>query len=228
MGKVCRKTAALFCLVVSLFFAQHLVAQRLPPLKVGIDCTNAPETQEWAEKIAVIAKEQYPLLVAMLDSEGYIPADSITIVIRHMDGVAHATRQQIHISVNRVNKNPEDVGVVVHELIHILQAYRRGGNRVDGWVTEGIADYLRFFVYERNGERTCRVNPDRAKYTDSYRVTGAFFNWIVLMHDAGFIKRLNAACRNGTYSIALFKEYTGLTVDELWDGFIQSIRNKNS
>ena len=211
---------------VSLFFAPYLVAQPLPPLKVAIDCTDAPETEEWAEKVAAIAKEQYPVLVALLDSEGYQPADSITIVIRHMDGVAHASGRRIVISVNRVSKNPDDVGVVVHELIHILQAYRRGGNRTDGWVTEGIADYLRFFVYERNGERTCRVNPDRAKYTDSYRITGAFFNWIVLTHDAGFIKRLNAACRNGKYSIELFKEYTGMTVDELWDGFIQSLREK--
>jgi len=215
------------CVIVSSFFAVHLVAQPLPPLKVGIDCSDAPQTQEWAEKIAAIAKEQYPLLVAMLDSEGYKPADSIMIVIRHMDGVGYASGRQIHISVNRVNSNPEGVGVIVHELIHILQAYR-GMKREDGWVTEGIADYLRFFVYERNGEQTCRVNPDRHKYTDSYRITGAFFNWIVLTHDAGFIKKLNAACRYRNYSIDLFREYTGLTVDELWDGFIQSIRNKNS
>ena len=223
---------SIVCLVtifaVTLFFALRLDAQRLPPLKVAIDCSDAPQGQEWAETAAVIAKEQYPVLVALLDSEGFIPADSMKIVIRNMPGVANASRRQINISVDWITKNPGDLGMVVHELIHIIQAYGRGGNRVDGWVTEGIADYLRFFVYERNGEQTCRVNPDRHKYTDSYRVTGAFFNWIVLTHDAGFIKRLNAACRNGTYSIDLFREYTGLTVDELWDGFIQSIRNKNS
>ena len=213
-----------FCFIVSLFFAPYLVAQPLPPLKVATDCTDAPETREWAEKAAKIAEEQYPVLIALLDSEGFIPRDSLTIVFRQMEGVAHAARGQIVISAEWVTvKSPDDFGMVVHELIHVIQAYR---SRVPGWVTEGIADYLRFFVYERNGDRTCRVNPDRAKYTDSYRITGAFFNWIVLTHDAGFIKRLNAACRNGNYSVELFKDYTGLTVDELWDGFIQSLREK--
>jgi len=198
----------------------------LPPLVVNINYSQAPETREWAEKAQKIAREQFPVLVALLDSDGFIPRDSLTIVFRPMDGVAHATGKEIHISAEWVTvKSPDDFGMVVHELIHIVQAYR---SRVPGWVTEGIADYLRFFVYERNGDRTCRVNPDRAKYTDSYRTTGAFFNWIVMTKDAGFIKRLNAACRNGKYSADLYKEYTGMTIDELWDEFIQSLREKTS
>ena len=196
------------------------------PLVVNINYSQAPETREWAEKAQKIAQEQFSVLVALLDSDGFIPRDSLTIIFRPMDGVAHATGKEIHISAEWVTvKSPDDFGMVFHELVHIIQAYR---SRVPSWVTEGIADYLRFFVYERNGERTCRVNPDRAKYTDSYRITGAFFNWIVLTHDAGFIKRLNTACRSGNYSVDLFKDYTGMTVDELWDGFILSIRNKNS
>ena len=210
-----------FNIFVFSFFVHCLVAQPFRPLTVTIDCSEVPETQEWAELAAATAKTQYPFLIAALDSEGFIPADSITIAFKNMDGVAYAGGGKITISAEWIKNHPDDIGMVVHELIHIIQAYK---HRVPGWVTEGIADYLRFFFYERNGERTCRVNPDRAKYTDSYRTTGAFFDWIVRTKDAGFIKRLNAACRGGTYSIDLFREYTGMTVDELWEGFIQSLK----
>ncbi|MDR0332560.1 MAG: basic secretory family protein [Dysgonamonadaceae bacterium] len=210
-------------LILLFCFAANLDAQPLRPLIVTIDTSDAPETQEWAEKIAEIAKEQYPHLVALLDSDGFTPTDSIVVIIRHMDGVGHAVRNQIHIAVNRVNNRPDDTGIVVHELIHIIQAYRFRG--VPGWVTEGIADYLRFFYYERNGDVTCRINNlDRARYTDSYRTTAAFFDWIVRTYDAGFIKRLNAVCREGKFAVDFFKESTGKTVDELWDEFIHSQR----
>src|SRR6202000_3023031 len=38
-------------------------------------------------------------------------------------------------------KNPEDIDVVTHEVMHIVQNY--GRNEVPGWLTEGIADYGR-------------------------------------------------------------------------------------
>ncbi len=207
--------------IVLFFSVPYLVAQPLPPLKVTVDCTAATETQEWAEKAASIAKEQYPFLIAALDSEGFKPADSLKIVFKHMDGVAYASGGTVTISADWIEKHPDDLGMVVHELIHIVQAYK---HRVPSWVTEGIADYLRFFFYERNGDKTCRVNPEKAKYTDSYRTTGAFFDWIVRTKDAGFIKRLNSACRDGKYTVEFFKDSTGMTVDELWGGFIQSLK----
>jgi len=212
-----------FIFILFFFSITYLVAQALPPLTVNIDCSEAPETQEWAENAALVAKQQYPFLIAALDEEGYQPSDSMTMVFKHMEEIAYASNGRIVISAEWITKHPDDVGMVVHELIHILQAYR---HHVPGWVTEGIADYLRFFFYERNGERTCRVNPEKAKYTDSYRTTGAFFDWIVRTKDAGFIKRLNAACRNGKYSNDLFREYTGMTVDELWAGFIDSLKQR--
>lgn len=208
-----------------LYSLQALAAQPMPPLTVVLDCSQAPETAEWAETAADIARQQYPFLVAALDSEGFVPADSLKIAFKHMEGVAYASRGTVTISAEWIKQHPDDLGMVVHEMIHVIQAYRGSRtNRVPGWITEGITDYLRFFFYERNGERTCRVNVEKAKYTDSYRTTAAFFDWIVRTVDAGFIKKMNAACRNGRYSVELFKDFTGMTVDELWEKFIDSLK----
>ena len=35
---------------------------------------------------------------------------------------------------------------MIHETCHVVQRYRGRGN--PGWLVEGVADYVRFFVYE--------------------------------------------------------------------------------
>jgi len=205
----------------------HVAQDLIPPLIVTIDYRAEPEAQKWAELAAVTAKEQYPFLVAMLDSEGYKPPRSLRIIFIDIPLGAFVNREIIYIPTEWVkNGKLYDIemygmGLVIHEMVHIIQAYEEDKYR---WIKEGIADYFQFFWYARNGDKTCIVNPEKAIYTDGYRTTAAFFDWIVRTKDAGFIKRLNAACRNGTYSIDLFKNYYSMTVDELWDEFIQTLK----
>ena len=100
-----------------------------------------------------------------------------------------------------------------------------GGQPVPGWVTEGIADYVRWFCYEPPSRRP-RVNPRRAKYTDGYRTTAALFDWIVRTKSSSFVRRLNEAARTGKYSDALFQHYAGRPLDDLWAEFIESLTAK--
>jgi hypothetical protein len=99
----------------------------------------------------------------------------------------------------------------------------RGGRRNGAWLTEGIADYVRLGHYEPDTPPP-RINPDRAKYTDSYKTTATFFRWIEKSYDKEFVKKVNLALRNGTYSLGLFKQYTGKTIDELWEEFASALR----
>lgn len=193
----------------------------IPELKVEIDCSDSPESKAWAEKAEKLAKEWYPKLINMLDSDGFRPTESLKLVFKKMDGVAYASGNTITISAAWIEKNPGDLGMVVHELTHVIQAYR---GRNPGWVVEGIADYIRFFQYEPGNVAT-RVNPDRNKYTDSYRVTACFFDWIVENKEKDFIKKMNDVCRSGRYSNEnTFKDITGKTVDELWEEYAESLR----
>ena len=54
----------------------------------------------------------------------------------------------------RANLQGEAIGSVVHELVHVVQEYGRArrenpeATRSPGWLVEGLADYIRWFLYE--------------------------------------------------------------------------------
>jgi hypothetical protein len=108
-------------------------------------------------------------------------------------------------------------------MVHVVQGYGRvrrddpNATRMPGWLVEGIADYIRWFLYEpqtKGAEITTR-NLGRAKYDASYRITGNFLNWVTTKYDLNIVQKLNAAGRAGKYREDLWKEATGKTVQEL-------------
>ena len=189
------------------------------PLEITIDTTEAPEMAEWAAQAKDLCLKNYAMILGHLGSEGFTPPDKVKIVFRNMRGVAHASGRTITCAAAWFKEHPDDYGAVIHELCHVAQSYR---SRVPSWVVEGIADYVRWFHYEPVDKRP-KVNPRRAKHTDSYRTTAAFFDWIVRTKDKTFVTRLNASCRAGKYKPELFQEYAGKMVEDLWVEFIVSI-----
>lgn len=197
--------------------------------QIVIDTTETPDLTEWVSReLAPVVKEWYPRIVRMLPSEGYEAPTRVTITFSAtMQGVAATGGTRISCAANwfRGQLNGEARGAVVHELVHVVQNYgmaRRTNpnpSRTPGWVVEGIPDYIRWFLYEpetRGAEITARSLP-RARYDGSYRISGNFINWVVQTHDKDLVRKLNAAARQGKYDDALWKEYTGKTLDELND-----------
>jgi len=195
-----------------------------------IDSTVAPDLAEWADtKLRPVVQEWFPKLVAMLPSEGFEPTTNVTLRFRDdMRGTpASAGGGRINMNAGwfRRELNREAIGSVVHEMAHVVQRYGRvsrgdtNATRVPGWLVEGIPDYIRWFLYEpqTKGAEITQRNLARAKYDASYRVTGNFLNWVAQKHDKEIVRKLNAAGRAGKYNEALWKEYTGKTVQELGD-----------
>jgi len=195
--------------------------------EIVIDSSEMPELQDWIEKTLRPALEKwYPIIVDSLPSEGYTAPRRLTVVFRkNMRGVAATGGRRISCAGDWFKKNLEGeaAGAVVHELVHVAQSYRGRGN--PGWLVEGVADYIRWFKYEPESKRP-RPNPARAKYTDSYRTTGAFLNYVTETHDKDIVKKLNAAMRQGKYSPDLWKEITGKTVDELWAEYVKTLEKR--
>ncbi|MDR1959030.1 MAG: basic secretory family protein [Planctomycetaceae bacterium] len=177
---------------------------------------------EWAGKAGQLLTEWYPKIAALLESDGFTPPGEVTVVFEKMDGVAYTVRDTIHISMDWIRRQPQDFGMVAHELVHIIQSYPpRSG---PGWVTEGIADYIRHAHYEPEVPLP-RINPDKASYRDAYKTTAGFFIWIEKKYDPGFVKKLNAAMRERTYKNDLFEKATGKSLDDLWKEYADTFRD---
>jgi hypothetical protein len=196
--------------------------------KYVVDATIAPDLAPWVEKeLMPVVLEWYPKMVAMLPSDGYTAPENVVLEFRDdMGGTpAYAAGSKLSMSAPwfRSQLKGEARGSVIHELVHIIQNYWRARatnpnpSPTPGWITEGIPDYVRWFIYEpqSKGAEITRGNIARSKYDDSYRTSASFLNWVVETHDKEFIRKLNAAAREGKYSEQIWKDSTGKSVEEL-------------
>jgi len=193
------------------------------PVKVSVDTSEVPELAPWGEKAKGVVEEWYPVIADLLKSDGFTPPAEVRLVFKNMRGIAYTSGNTITISARWIQRHPEDFGMVIHELTHVVQDYRRPGRR-PGWLVEGIADYVRFFHYEP--QTKLKVNPKRANYKQGYRTAAAFLAWIEKTHDKEIVRKLNEALRKSKYKDELFKTYTSKTLDELWAAFLASVERK--
>jgi len=102
----------------------------------------------------------------------------------------------------------------------------RGGNT--GWLTEGIPDYIRWFLYEPQSKGASveyiqrRIASDakkgqvyEPKYNESYRISANFLNFVTTKYDRHIVTKLNDALRQGKYYDDIWADDTGKTVLEL-------------
>ncbi len=116
-----------------------------------------------------------------------------------------------------ITAHPEDLGMMVHELTHLVQQYPDFRGK-PGWLVEGIADYTRWWRYEPETPRP-KIDPLKNKYTDSSRVTAAFLAFLANKYDKGIVPKLDKTLREKTYTDAVWKEITGKDLDTLWNEF---------
>ena len=192
-----------------------------------VDATDAPDLMEWTEKkLKPVVSEWYPKVVALLPSEVYQAPTKVTFRYRSDMGGTPASALGAGVNLStpwfRRERDGEACGAVVHELVHVVQNYwaRRGQPRArttPGWIVEGIADYVRWFLYEpqSRGAEITKKNFAEAKYDSSYRVTANFLNWVTVTYDKEIVRKLNAAAREGRYDESLWTDLTGKTVQEL-------------
>jgi hypothetical protein len=192
--------------------SEPLVAIFRYPIEFTVDTSDAPEMQEWAEKVARICERAYPMINDELRSDGYKPPHHVNLSLKSTyRGVAATAGRQITGSVKFFQDHPDDVGAMVHETAHVVQNYRRGGN--PGWLVEGVADYVRFFKFEPGNLGP--IDPNRAHYNGSYRVTAAFLAYLTEKYDKDMVLKLNRLMRDGEYKSEVFQELTGKPLDDL-------------
>ena len=186
-----------------------------------VDVTAAPELEKWGSDAGTFALKWYPIIEKTLATEDFKPTREFRLLFKEMDGVAHASGNVITISIAYVKRNQDDIGMVGHELTHVIQKYRRG----EGWLTEGIADYVRYYVIEP-GSKRARFDINRTSYKNAYQPAAGFLDWLERTKGPGIVSKLNAALRAGKYKPELFAEIAGGTPEELWEKFKASKAGK--
>lgn len=207
--------------------------------RFAIDVKAAEDLREWAGlELKRTVTEWYPKLAVLLDSEGYEPPRQLLFRFRDDMGGTPASAGGGGINLNaawfRRELRREAAGAVVHELVHVVQNYGVAGRRnpkpepTPGWVVEGIADYVRWFLYEpqsRGAEITAQ-NVGRAKYDGSYRTSANFLDWVSRTCDPELVRKLNAAAREGRYSEAFWPAQTGRSVQALGEEWLAAQRQR--
>jgi hypothetical protein len=198
-----------------------------------LDMSEVPDLKEWAEtKLRPEIDKWYPIFRDCLASDSFAAPKQFSVTIKPMDGVAGTSDTTVEVSAEWIHsqlQHPEwneAVGSILHELVHVIQQYKTRGN--PGWLVEGIADYLRWYQFEPAAHRPKLRNPARARYSDSYQTTAGFLEYVATHHDHELVVRLNAAMRQGRYSASLWKDCTGLSIQELWAEYIKSLAPADS
>lgn len=185
------------------------------PAKFSVEYDEAPDVKEWAQKARELCEKWYPVISDLLASKDFTPPQEVRLVFREeKKGIAYTSGAKITIVADWIRKHPEDFGMVIHELCHVVQSYPGGV----GWITEGIADYVRYFKFEPKPAPP-KIS-SKASYKEGYKTTATFFAWIEKSRDGEFIKKLNALLRENRYTEKVFKDWTGEDLETLWKDFI--------
>ena len=190
------------------------------PFTIKVDYSQSPSCQAFAERSKTLCEEWYPKLAKILFGDNHpLPYPEVKLVFKPMKGVAGTVNNEISISEEWVTKKaPDDYGMVIHELTHVVQNYKGKG---EGWLTEGIADYTRDRHFEP-GKRTYRIDRVKNSYKQGYGIAATFLIWLedVKTKDKDLVRKLNTSCHDGTYSAEKFKELCGADADSLWQEFL--------
>jgi len=178
--------------------------------------TNYDATLDTAE-LTRLVKTFYVVYPEL--AKEYNPAtlkDVKMVVDTSYKGVAATADGKVTIASTWLHKRPEDIDVVTHEVMHIVQDY--GESVGPGWLTEGIADYARnkFGVNNAAAKWTLPDYKSTQNYDNAYRITARFLVWIEAKVKPGIVKELDSQMRKHTYTDNAWKQQTGKTVDELW------------
>ncbi|MCW1915641.1 basic secretory family protein [Luteolibacter sp. GHJ8] len=199
--------------------------------KYVLNSSESPDLHEWAKvHLMPVMEDWYPKLIEMIPVDGYTPPDTINFTMKlattlpgHAQGVpAFASGNNVTLNANfmRDQQGGEAIGCAIHEIVHVVQFGSPGGStrgqRPPTWVTEGVADYIRWFLFEpqAKGAEITQRNFASANYDSSYRITANFYDFVIKKYEKDLMKKLNLATHQG-YSEDLWKQWTGKTVQEL-------------
>ncbi len=157
----------------------------------------------------------YPQLVARFNPNA---PQTVLFKVADISDIAGAAGNEMSYMRSHMLNNPNDTDVVIHEGMHLVQAYT--GN-TPGYLVEGIADYVRDSYGLRNAAQGWTLENYRygKHYVEGYGVVGAFLKWLEEDFTVGggnIVDALDQLLRSGNYSPGIWEQWTGSDLDTLW------------
>jgi hypothetical protein len=197
------------------------------PVRVTIEYAKSPGCQAFAEKSKTMIEEWYSKITDILFGPDHpLPGTSVMLICEPLKSIAYSDihKNRIHISAEYIKAHPDDYGMVVHELTHIVQHYVKL-KAEEVWLQEGIADYIRHKYFERDiANLAATVDPTKDSFRTGYRVTAAFLFWLENNSNPRVVQEINRGCSDGHCTVELFRRACGEDVDVLWSRFLRSLR----
>ncbi|THD64694.1 basic secretory protein-like protein [Phenylobacterium sp.] len=176
----------------------------------------------WLGRLQAAAAGWWPRITAALASPGFTPTDRIILDLNSITPktIPAATRgDRIIVDAAYVLSmvgNPDRLGMVAHEMVHVAQAYPPFA---PSFLTEGIADYLRYYVLlpqdPGRGYDGARSGP-----WDGYQVTGGLLDFIERAHP-GTVQAVNADLRAGGDGIGPLHKAAG-PLTHAWRDYLET------
>jgi len=187
-----------------------------------LDFRDPPGTtdQAVADRMVETFFAVYPQLVTTFNPDA--PTRVTFIMDPDLPAVAGVGGDVVMYHSGHFAAHPHDIDVVTHEVMHVVQAY--GDRGAPGWLTEGIADYVRHVYGVDNaagGWALPDFSPDQS-LEDGYRGVGRFLLWLETHGHAGVVRALDSRLRAGTWSDEAWVELTGRTLPTLWADYAAS------
>lgn len=209
--------------IAALFWKGEARAQDCP-LSVEVDNHGWTGLEAWTDDL----KPMLPLWWRDINRALGAPACRADKTIRlefyrlKPDYVAAAARgDRVLINAPYVLANrgkPDMFRMIAHELVHIAQAYPEGAG--PAWMTEGIADYVRYYVLFPDDPGRA-FDPGQEDWREGYSPAAGLLAWA----DAkwpGTLARVNAAMRGGDKGDVAFAAATGATPAVLWRAYLRT------
>jgi len=114
--------------------------------------------------------------------------------------------------------NPDMFRMIAHELVHIAQAYPQAIG--PAWVTEGIADYVRYYVLFPDDPGRA-FDPGQEDWREGYSPAAGLLAWAETKWP-GTLAAVNSAMRKGDKGDAALAAATGTEPELLWRSYLRS------